>query len=61
MEVADFMMMVWKPDYSIKAVIKNILKGVPKNGSAVTNPTWIHKDEGLISGLTQWVGDLALP
>ena len=27
----------------------------------LTNPTGIHKDEGLIPGLTQWVKDPVLP
>ena len=30
-------------------------------GAAEMNPTSVHKGAGSIPGLTQWVGDLALP
>ena len=30
-------------------------------GSAETNPTRMHKDEGYIPGPTQWVKDPVLP
>ena len=35
--------------------------GVPIVAQWLTNPTGIHADTGLVPGLAQWVGDLALP
>ena len=40
---------------------KDEFVGVPVVTQQVTNSTSIHEDAGLISGLTKWVKDLALP
>ena len=39
---------------------KIVTQGSSHHGSAVTNPTSIHEDSGLIPGLTQLVKDPAL-
>ena len=42
-------------------VFKNLNCGSSHCGTAVTNPASIHEDAGSIPGLTQWVGDPAMP
>ena len=39
---------------------KDLVIGVSSVAKQVKNLTSIHEDSGLISGLTQWVQDLAL-
>ena len=42
-------------------VLKTSPLEVPVVAQQVKKPTSIHKDAGLIVGLTQWVNNLALP
>ena len=44
-----------------KINIQKSILGRSHCGSAVTNLSRIHEDEGLIPGLAQWVKDLMLP
>ena len=40
--------------------IKKMTAGVPIEAQQLWSPTYVRGDVGLIPGLTQWVGDLAL-
>ena len=45
---------------TLKGHVKKVGEGVPIVAQWVKNLTSIHENEGLSSGLTQWVKDLAL-
>ena len=56
----NFLKIVKKPSQT-KNPFRSSAPGSSHHGSAVTNPTSIHEDEGSIPGLAQWVKDPALP
>ena len=47
-------------EWTLSLYLNISLKRSSHHGSAVTNPTGIHEDEGSFAGLAQWVKDLAL-
>ena len=49
-----------EPQQELQIFFKCYLVGVPFMAQQLTNPPRIHEDVGLIPGLAQWVGDLAL-
>ena len=53
----DFLFLVFINLMNVLFKNKNVV-GVPVVAPRFTNPTSIHKDEGSILGLTQWVKDL---
>ena len=53
--------LMYRPKSSSDLNFKNSMLGVPLVTQQLTNPTVIHEDASLISGLALWVKDPVLP
>ena len=53
--------LMYRPKSSSDLNFKNSMLGVPLVAQQLTNPTVIHEDASLISGLALWVKDPVLP
>ena len=66
MATAPIRPLAWEPPHAACAALEkdknqNKQKESSSYGTAEMNPASIHENVGLIPGLAQWVGDLALP